>query len=391
PGSDSFVVGYIGSLAEGRNLQTTIEAVGELHDRGVKLVIGGFGPLAEVVRGGAAKYANVVWVPWVPYEKLLELEAAFDIFVYVADSGNEAYKWVSPNKLFESMAFGRPIIVGEGTLAAARVGAMGNGVAVPYGSKEELKKAVLALKEAPDRAREMGARGRKEFEQNWTQDVMEKRLLETYAAIVRDGAGAGHAGGTENEDYTERLVRLESGWKRLLDVQRPYRRHLQRLGLGFVLDLGCGLGRNLINLGGREAGVGVDHNPRSIAMAVSRGLIAYTPEEFRNSSYARECRFDSILLSHVAEHMKRNEVIDLLRSYLFYLRPGGKVVLITPQEKGFRSDATHRTFIDHAESAAIIREVDLEMVKQYSFPFPRIIGKIFTHNEFVTVCKKRRA
>jgi SAM-dependent methyltransferase len=193
---------------------------------------------------------------------------------------------------------------------------------------------------------------------------------------------------TDKESYTERLIGLESGWKRLLDVQRPYRRHLQQLRLGFVLDLGCGLGRNLVNLGGGPAGVGIDHNPRSIDVARSRGLLAFTPEEFRGSAYAREARFDAIILSHVAEHMKREEVVNLLRAYLVYLRPGGRVVLITPQERGFRSDPTHITFIDFAETAAIAREVGLELEKQYSFPFPRSVGRIFTHNEFVTLCRK---
>jgi DNA primase len=38
--------------------------------------------------------------------------------------------------------------------------------------------------------------------------------------------------------------RLRAGdpvwWKQLLDVQRPYRWHIRRLELGFVLDVGCG-------------------------------------------------------------------------------------------------------------------------------------------------------
>src|SRR3954452_11662883 len=100
---------------------------------------------------------------------------------------------------------------------------------------------------------------------------------------------------TRGEAYTDRLNRLESvWWKRLLDVQRPYRWHLRRLRLGFALDVGCGLGRNLINLGGRAAGVGVDHNADSIAVARARGLDAYLPGELRASPYAVPGRFDAM-------------------------------------------------------------------------------------------------
>ena len=63
---------------------------------------------------------------------------------------------------------------------------------------------------------------------------------------------------TRDPEYAVRLATLESkGWKKFFDVQAPYRRNLRKLDLGRTLDVGCGLGRNLMNL---ENGVGVDHN-----------------------------------------------------------------------------------------------------------------------------------
>lgn len=184
---DGFVIGYIGSLAEGRGLTTVIEAVGELRDQEVRMVIGGFGPLADVIDEAARKYANVTYAAWVPFEKLYELESGFDLFVYVTDKDNAAHRWVSPNKLFESMALGKPILVGEGTISAERIAQVGNGVAVPYGSKEEIKKAILYFKNNPAIAREMGAKGKAAFERNWRPEVMEKRLLDAYAGLEIDG------------------------------------------------------------------------------------------------------------------------------------------------------------------------------------------------------------
>lgn len=193
---------------------------------------------------------------------------------------------------------------------------------------------------------------------------------------------------TEKEDYTDRLIALETDWKRILDVQRPYRLHMKSLRLGFVLDVGCGLGRNLVNLGGGDVGVGVDHNRHSVEHAKARGLTAFTPEEFLLSSYAREEAFDTILLAHVAEHMRREDAVALLSEYLPYLRHGGRVVLITPQEVGFRSDPTHVMFMDFEALASIAGDVGLKVDRQYSFPFPHIIGHIFKYNEFVTICHK---
>ncbi|HET9533290.1 MAG TPA: class I SAM-dependent methyltransferase [Blastocatellia bacterium] len=194
--------------------------------------------------------------------------------------------------------------------------------------------------------------------------------------------------GTENQEYTERLLQADVWWKRLLDAQRPYRIHLQRLGLGSVLDIGCGVGRNLVNIGARGKSIGVDHNPHSVAIARSRGLLAFTPEEFRASSYAEPSSFDSILLSHVAEHMSRKEVVSLINEYIPYLRFRGRIVIITPQEAGHRSDPTHVEFMDFGAVADIFKEADLSLLRQYSFPFPRIFGRVFKYNEFVTIGQK---
>src|SRR6266481_7995136 len=193
---------------------------------------------------------------------------------------------------------------------------------------------------------------------------------------------------TKNEDYTKRLLDRSVWWKRILDVQRPYRVHLQRLNLGSVLEVGCGIGRNLINLGQTTRSVGIDHNASSVAVAVSRGLVAFTPEQFLSSDYAQPSSFDSLLLSHVAEHMKRDVIVSLLSEYLVYLRCGARVVIITPQEAGYRSDPTHVEFMDFDVLAGVLQDAGLIVLSSDSFPLPRLFGKIFKYNEFVIIGQK---
>lgn len=191
---------------------------------------------------------------------------------------------------------------------------------------------------------------------------------------------------TREAAYADRLSRIEGAWwKRALDVQRPYRWHLRRLGLGFTLDVGCGIGRNLAHLGWN--GVGVDHNAEAVATARRRGLVALLPDEFRASAYAVPRRFDALLLAHVVEHMRFDEARELIASYLPFVRAGGHVVLIAPQEAGFASDATHVELMDFAALDRLACANGLVPERAYSFPLPRPFGRVFRYNEFVLVAR----
>ena len=180
---------------------------------------------------------------------------------------------------------------------------------------------------------------------------------------------------TSGEWYTDRLQRINGrGWKQF--VPDPYRWNLRRLKLGRTLDVGCGIGRCLAFVDGN--GIGVDHNEKSVQVCRSRGLEAYTPDEFFGIDVGL---FDSILLSHVLEHTSIDEGRELLMSYVRYLKPGGRVLLITPQLAGQRSDPTHVRLLDTEALRSEIEELGGVGIKTRSFPFPRFAGGVFRYNE----------
>lgn len=190
----------------------------------------------------------------------------------------------------------------------------------------------------------------------------------------------GSAPPTSGQDYADRLVRLETkGWKQVLDVQRPYRWNLKRQELGRTLDVGCGIGRNLAALSADS--LGVDHNAQSVEVARQRGYQAVTTEQF-NADPPPAASFDSMLLAHVVEHMTAEEARQLLLSYLPYLKPGGRVMLICPQRRGYRTDATHVQFFDFPALRRLATSVGLVVTRQYSFPLPELAGSVFPYNEY---------
>ena len=180
------------------------------------------------------------------------------------------------------------------------------------------------------------------------------------------------------DEYAQRLRNNQTAaWKRLLNVQAPYRWNLRRLKPGRTLDVGCGIGRNLAHLEG--LGVGVDPNPACVAASRARGFAAYAPDELPPG------QFDTLLFAHVLEHIE--DPAALVAEYLPRLKAGGRIIMITPQELGFASDATHVRFLDLPALAAVAKTVGRSVERAYSFPFPRWAGRIFTYNEFVLVAR----
>lgn len=186
---------------------------------------------------------------------------------------------------------------------------------------------------------------------------------------------------TDTPDYAERLRRKQTlWWKRLLHVQAPYHWNLRRQKLGRTLDVGCGIGRNLGVLA--TGSVGVDHNADAVALARSMGYDACTVEEFLAGRLAVPGAFDGMLVAHVVEHLQRDEALKLLGDYLTFVRPGGRVFLVCPQERGYASDPTHTWFATDAELIELVEALGLELERSFSFPFPRRAGRLFIYNEF---------
>jgi SAM-dependent methyltransferase len=186
---------------------------------------------------------------------------------------------------------------------------------------------------------------------------------------------------TDTPDYAERLRSKQTRWwKRLLHVQAPYHWNMRRQRLGRTLDVGCGIGRNLGVLA--PGSVGVDHNAGAVALARAMGYDAYTVQEFQDGDLAVPASFDGLLVAHVIEHMDRDQALKLLGDYLPFVRPGGRVFLVCPQERGYASDPTHVWFARDTDLAGLVERLGLELERSFSFPFPRWTGKLFIYNEF---------
>jgi glycosyltransferase involved in cell wall biosynthesis len=106
----AFTVGFVGTLGRANVLETLIDAARLVEADGVQVVVIGHGPEREqlVARAGAA--TNVAFVGPLPKEQVAAALALFDA-CYVGYRRSPLYRFgVSPNKLYDYMAAGRPVL-----------------------------------------------------------------------------------------------------------------------------------------------------------------------------------------------------------------------------------------------------------------------------------------
>lgn len=100
-----------------------------------------------------------------------------------------------------------------------------------------------------------------------------------------------------------------------------------------VVDVGCGRGEflELLKAGGAR-GIGVDEDARMVEFCQKAGLDAVLAD---GTGYleANPERFDGVFASHVVEHMGPAAVERLVTAAAGALRPGGRLLLVTPDPR----------------------------------------------------------
>lgn len=191
---DQFTLLYSGNIGRYHELETAIDAVSLLEDRGrsdVQLLVIGDGARKEELESYVEGHGveNVRFLPFQPLERVPETLTCADASLVGIVPEMEGI--CVSSKLYSSLATGQPVlaVVGEGDEVARVVREHDCGAFVPRGDAERAADVLAQWADDPERATELGTNARETFEDNYTAD----HAVADYRDLFTDLLGA-HSG-----------------------------------------------------------------------------------------------------------------------------------------------------------------------------------------------------
>lgn len=175
---DKFVVMYAGAHGLSNDLGVLIEAANRLQEHTeIKIVFVGDGKDKQKLKKKAdfLKLKNIIFLPSVPKEKMGETLAGANVCVAILKP-IDMYKTVYPNKVFDYMAAGRPVILAIDGVIREVVEKARGGIFVEPGNPKILAETIFKCSKSIDECKKMGSNGRAYLETNFDRTFLANKL-----------------------------------------------------------------------------------------------------------------------------------------------------------------------------------------------------------------------
>jgi glycosyltransferase involved in cell wall biosynthesis len=185
-----FVALYTGAMGRANGLDQLVDAAETLRRWGdervtiVALGDGGERPRLEE-RARELSLDNLLFLPAVPKEELAGIVGAADVTLTIF-APHPILETNSPNKFFDSLAAGKPVVVNLDGWLRRLVEENDAGVWAPAGNAEGLAGALSSLAANPDKVATMGVNARALAEHEFSRDEMAERLARTLEEAVAE-------------------------------------------------------------------------------------------------------------------------------------------------------------------------------------------------------------
>ncbi len=182
-----YIALYAGAHGMSNDLGVVLEAARRLREQPeIAIVLLGDGKDKPLLQARAAELglSNVHFLPPVPKTEMPQALAAADACIAILKA-IDMYKTVYPNKVFDYMAAGRPVVLAIDGVIREVVEKAGAGIPVPPGDAQAMAAAIHRLYAERQQGIEMGMRGRGHVERHFDRADVAERLVNVMEALTQ--------------------------------------------------------------------------------------------------------------------------------------------------------------------------------------------------------------
>jgi glycosyltransferase involved in cell wall biosynthesis len=176
---NKFIALYAGAHGMSNDLNVILESASLLADeKNIHIVLLGDGKekSALITQAKEMKLSNMTFLPSVPKTEMASALAGADACIAILKPLEE-YKTTYPNKVFDYMAAGRPVVLAIDGVIREVVEAADCGIFATPGNAEEIAEAIRKLAANSEQSRAMGLKGRSYLEENFSRAVIGNKLV----------------------------------------------------------------------------------------------------------------------------------------------------------------------------------------------------------------------
>jgi glycosyltransferase involved in cell wall biosynthesis len=189
------IILYQGAFRVEQGIEELLPALREpgLRDRDLAVVFLGFGFLEEALRTAAARDPRISVLPAVPSGELLDWTCGASIAFVGTPPKTVNQRLTTPNKLFESLMAGVPVVVAGGTATADLVRNAQVGIIVEPWAPAPLAHALAGLLDRPDELQRLRRNARQAALDRFNWETEREGLIELYEGVARELASTGRS------------------------------------------------------------------------------------------------------------------------------------------------------------------------------------------------------
>lgn len=171
---------YVGILQEHRLLKEISQFF--VNNSDIELHIGGFGKFEEYFNDLAKECDNILYYGKLKYDETISLETDCDIILAIYDPAIENHLFAAPNKFYEGLMLGKPLIMVRGTGMSDVVAKNDIGELIDY-SQADFEKGLYKLIDRYDEWSGIKIRSETLYHRDYAWSIMKKRLYKFYKKI----------------------------------------------------------------------------------------------------------------------------------------------------------------------------------------------------------------